>query len=134
MRHFILFFAFIALSLTSCTKDPNPNPAQSYPFPGSYTGQYTVQSSAVVAPQSGVATVTDAGGSNYQVVLTIGANQANLTATLGADNRLSFAQQNVFGMSVTGTGEMTNSGNTLNIVFTSSGQVTTTGATFRGNK
>jgi hypothetical protein len=134
MSKFILLFAFVAGFLISCDKNEDPEPV--YPYAGTYTGNYTLETTSVTpSPVPGTAVVTNGAIANTVLIqLTTGGQTASLNANVKADNSLEFPQQNLFDLSVTGTGSITNNGTQLGLMFVASNKVNVSGATFRGTK
>jgi len=134
MQKFILLFACAALFLSSCDKNdtPAPNPEQSA-YPGTYTGKYTnVSNSPSPTPVDAVAVVVAENG-GLKIVLTVGANASTFNATFTADNKLTIAEQNIFSVKTTGTGDLTNSDQQLGLILTP-GNTPASSNTFRGTK
>jgi hypothetical protein len=134
MQKFTLLFACAALFLSSCDKNdtPTPNTEQSA-YPGTYVGKYTnVASSPSPTPVDAVAVVVAENG-GLKIVLTVGANASTFNATFTADNKLTIAEQNIFSVKTTGTGDLTNSDQQLGLILTP-GNTPASSNTFRGTK
>jgi hypothetical protein len=133
MQKLILLFACAALFLSSCDKNDAPPNADQSAYPGTYVGKYTnVSSSPSPTPVDAVAVVVAENG-GLKIVLTVGANASTFNATFTADNKLTIAEQSIFSVKTTGTGDLTNSDQQLGLILTP-GNTPASSNTFRGTK